>query len=147
SLRGVSDLERGLRRLPYPDTVDRLITALGLGPLEQEALRAARRSAPAVAGDKDVPLVSVSRTPVPLTSFIGRAHELLELERLLSQARLVTVVGAGGVGKTRLAIELAHRQSSTFAHGVHFVALAGISSPSLLASATATALGVPLYGS
>src|SRR5690349_1928416 len=46
SLRGISDLERGLRRVPYPDTVERLIEALGLGTAERDALFAARRRAP-----------------------------------------------------------------------------------------------------
>jgi predicted ATPase/DNA-binding XRE family transcriptional regulator len=147
SLRGVSDLERGLRRVPYPDTVERLITALGLGPAERQALHAARRTAPAVSRTKDAPLESFSSPPVPLTSFIGRERELREIHQLLARARLVTVVGAGGAGKTRLVLEASRGQSAKFADGVHFVALAGVASSSLLSSTLGTVLRLSFYGS
>jgi transcriptional regulator with XRE-family HTH domain len=147
SLRGVSDLECGLRRVPYPDTVERLIAALGLGPAEQQALNAARRTAPAVSRMKDAPPVSASRLAVPLTSFVGRERELREIHQLLGRARLVTLVGAGGAGKTRLILQASREQSANFAHGVHFVALAGVDSSSLLSSTIATVLGLSFYGS
>jgi predicted ATPase len=146
SLRGLSDLERGQRRAPYPDTVERLIAALGLGPAEQQALNAARRTAPAVSRMK-APLISVSRAAIPLTSFIGRERELREIHQLLGRARLLTIVGAGGAGKTRLVLEASREQSANFADGVHFVALAGVDASSLLSSTIATVLGVSLYGS
>src|ERR1700674_253495 len=70
SLRGVSDLERGLRRLPYPDTIERLIEALGLGPTEREALYAARGPLARKAQVDPAPLPPRSPLPVQLTSFI-----------------------------------------------------------------------------
>jgi transcriptional regulator with XRE-family HTH domain len=125
SLRGVSDLERGLRRLPYPDTVERLIEALGLGPPERDALYAPRRPVPAGAQEHPAPPPPGSPLPVPLTSFIGRETELNDVGGLLGAGRLVTLTGPGGVGKTRLALEVARQQAAAFEQGVQFVPLAG----------------------
>src|SRR5712692_474911 len=61
--------------------------------------------------------------PVQLTSFIGRQRELAALQRVLSTARLVTVTGAGGCGKTRLAVQAASMVGEGFADGAHFVQL------------------------
>ena len=64
--------------------------------------------------------------PLPRTSFVGRASELEEIDRLLEDpgCRLLTLVGPGGAGKTRLALEAAARRVDRYPHGVHFVALA-----------------------
>jgi predicted ATPase/DNA-binding CsgD family transcriptional regulator len=78
--------------------------------------------------------------PLELTSFIGRERELAEIERLLGQARLLTLVGAGGSGKTRLALRAAARHQ--VAHGVWWVHLASLSDPELVARRIASALGV-----
>jgi len=64
--------------------------------------------------------------PAPLTSFIGREAELAEIERLLGGARLVTLTGVGGVGKTRLALEAARRALPDFSNGISFVDLSAI---------------------
>jgi len=140
SLRGVSDLERGLRRLPYPDTVERLIAALGLDSAEQAALQAARRT------DGGVSRPPNSGLPAPLTSFVGRETELDAVARSLAKGRLVTLIGAGGIGKTRLAIEAAQQHGATFAQRVHLVSLAGVGSAGHLASAIAAALGFRFHG-
>src|SRR5438132_11025581 len=79
--------------------------------------------------------------PAPLTSFVGRENEVVELEGLLSHARLVTLTGAGGSGKTRLALETVARASTTV-DGVWLVELASLSDPTLVAQAVATALGL-----
>jgi transcriptional regulator with XRE-family HTH domain len=134
SRRGVSDLERGLRRHPYRYTADRLIEALGIGPAEREAFYAARRS-PLPHTTDDLPRSSV---PVPRTSFVGRTAELDQLRRLFEVGRLVTLTGVGGVGKTRLALELARAEVDEFEQGVHFVPLAGVGTSPLLVSALAT---------
>ena len=68
----------------------------------------------------------MSNLPLQLTSFIGRERELAEVQRLLSTARLVTITGAGGCGKTRLALQVAHAVGETFAGGAHFISLAAI---------------------
>ncbi|MBO0874443.1 MAG: ATPase, partial [Pseudonocardia sp.] len=84
----------------------------------------------------------MSRLPAATTSFVGRRRELTELRRLLSDARLVTVTGAGGVGKTRLALRAAARMRQAFPHGVHLVELDALRDPGLLAQSVAEAVGL-----
>jgi predicted ATPase/DNA-binding CsgD family transcriptional regulator len=77
-----------------------------------------------------------------VTSFVGRAAEVSEVAGLLAECRLVTVTGPGGVGKTRLAAEVARRVAGRFADGVWLAELAGVSEPALVPAAVAVALGV-----
>jgi predicted ATPase/class 3 adenylate cyclase len=80
--------------------------------------------------------------PAPRTTFVGRADELASIDRMLdeSDCRLLTLVGPGGVGKTRLALEAAARRIDRYQHGVHFVPLVGVPAPDLLAAAVAESL-------
>ncbi len=80
--------------------------------------------------------------PVDLTPFIGRSHELEELSRLLiePQCRLITLIGPGGSGKTRLAIEAARKSEALYPDGVYFVSLQPLSTGDFLVSAIADAL-------
>jgi predicted ATPase/class 3 adenylate cyclase len=80
--------------------------------------------------------------PVRLTSFVGRERQLKEITRLMESARLVTLTGPGGTGKTRLAIHVASGLLDRFADGVFFVELAAISDPHLVPSVIGSALGV-----
>ena len=80
--------------------------------------------------------------PSQLTSFIGREQEIAQLKKLLKINRLVTLTGAGGAGKTRLAIEVAGRLLDTFADGVWWVELAALSDPQLVPQAVAEVLTV-----
>lgn len=80
--------------------------------------------------------------PHDLTSFIGREKEMLELAQLFSQTRLLTLTGAGGCGKTRLAIQLAKQQAHNYAHGACLVELAALTDPELLPQTVASALGI-----
>jgi non-specific serine/threonine protein kinase len=80
--------------------------------------------------------------PSQLTSFIGREQEIAQLKELLKTNRLVTLTGAGGAGKTRLAIEVAGSLLDTFAEGVWLVELAALSDPRLVPQAAAEVLGV-----
>src|SRR5882757_4009527 len=82
------------------------------------------------------------RLPVQLTNFIGRQAELAELQRLLDVDRAVTLTGAGGVGKTRLAIEVASRSADLFGNEVWYVDLAPIADPELVAVTVARTLGL-----
>ena len=81
--------------------------------------------------------------PTSLTSFVGREHETLEVKRLLSITRLLTLTGAGGSGKTRLALEIARDFVGTYPDGVWLVELATLSKPELAPQAVAAAIGVP----
>ena len=78
-----------------------------------------------------------------LTSFVGRDAQLTQLRELLTQNRLVTLTGAGGAGKTRLAIQVAARMAGEFGDGVWYVDLAPITDPELVAVTVARALGLP----
>jgi predicted ATPase/DNA-binding CsgD family transcriptional regulator len=85
---------------------------------------------------------SAGNLPAELTSFVGRRRELKEAKRLLSAARLLTLTGAGGVGKTRLALRVATEVRRAFADGVWLVELAELRDPRLLPSTVATVLGL-----
>lgn len=80
--------------------------------------------------------------PIQLTSFIGREREIAEVKLLISKHRLVTLTGAGGCGKTRLALKIATDIIAEFADGVWLVELASISDPKLVAHAIAGALQI-----
>jgi predicted ATPase len=146
STEAVGSLERGSRRAPQRQTLALLIDALKvegaerLG-LEQAALRPSlprrRETGPSVAG-----VASALRVPAPLTSFVGREDDLETLEAAMSDARLVSLVGPGGVGKSRLALEAARRCSDRFPEGVVLVELAPLAAGASVISAFATALGV-----
>ncbi|WP_433602482.1 ATP-binding protein [Nocardia sp. CA-135953] len=82
----------------------------------------------------------VGNLPAELTSFVGRRAELLNLKRALSTKRLVTLRGAGGVGKTRLALRTAALSHRAFRDGVWFVDISPLRDPELLAPTVATAL-------
>ena len=154
SLRGVSDLERGARRAPYRDTVLRLAAGLGLGQTEWAALLAASRRRPAVPssliGGEGALHASLSpampsgrdNLPLELTRFVGRQPEVAHVRQLLSEHRLVTLIGTGGVGKTRLATEVAVGLREVFADGVCMIELASLADPSLVPEAVAVPLDV-----
>jgi predicted ATPase/DNA-binding SARP family transcriptional activator len=80
--------------------------------------------------------------PASLTSFVGRRHERSEVEGLLRSARLLTLTGIGGCGKTRLALEVAGGLASAYPDGVRLVELAPLSEAALVPQAVADALGV-----
>jgi predicted ATPase len=82
-----------------------------------------------------------STLPAPLDSFVGRERDLAELAALLDRYRLVTLLGPGGAGKTRLAVELATRVRGNYAGGVCLVELAALTDPALLARTVADCLG------
>ncbi|MGB9223661.1 ATP-binding protein, partial [Mycobacterium sp.] len=87
--------------------------------------------------------VASTRLPAQLTSFVGRGAELTQLRELLAQNRMVTLTGAGGVGKTRLAIQAAGQTAGAFGDGVWYVDLAPINDPGLVPLTVARALGLP----
>jgi predicted ATPase/DNA-binding XRE family transcriptional regulator len=139
SPRTISDLERGVSRAPRAATVALLSSALSLSDAQRACLRASANPTPPAAPPADS--WSAGRLPAPLTSFIGRTRELQTLRQLLQRgdARLVTVTGAGGTGKTRLAVQLAMQL-----HGdVCYVGLAAVTQPDDVPRAIAHALDAP----
>jgi non-specific serine/threonine protein kinase len=80
--------------------------------------------------------------PASLTSFVGRQRETEELQRSLAASRLVTVTGAGGCGKTRLAFHVASNLLTRFPEGVWIVDLSALSEPGLVAHTIAASLGI-----
>jgi predicted ATPase/class 3 adenylate cyclase/DNA-binding CsgD family transcriptional regulator len=87
--------------------------------------------------------VAVQHLPMALTSFVGRDAELTQVHELLTENRLLTLTGAGGAGKTRLAIQIAGQLSGGFIDGVWYVDLAPITDPELVPVTVARALGLP----
>jgi predicted ATPase/DNA-binding XRE family transcriptional regulator len=142
SVHGVSALERGERRRPHVETVRALCAALDLsGPTRDALLASARAPARATAVDE---LNHVS-LPLPLTALLGRDPDVKALRDLLADpaTRLVTLIGPGGVGKTRLALEVARAIADESEYRVRFVGLAAVRNSAFVAPAIAEALGVP----
>ncbi len=84
--------------------------------------------------------------PAPLTSFVGRAQEIAEVRRLLNTARLLTLIGAGGSGKTRLAQCVAADVLLHYSDGVWYVEFASLTDPSLIADMVARVFGLHTEG-
>src|SRR5689334_16992904 len=135
SARNIQNLERGENK-PLKDTARRLAGALALGEREHALLLAAvlpvprRRAAAPVPPPSDYPTVpgitpTVPRhnLPATLSSFIGREREQERVQELLAAQRLVTLVGSGGVGKTRLALAAAEGLLATYPGGIWLVEL------------------------
>ncbi|HEY1681462.1 MAG TPA: adenylate/guanylate cyclase domain-containing protein [Candidatus Tumulicola sp.] len=80
--------------------------------------------------------------PIQRTSFVGREHDVADVGELLERHRLLTLVGSGGIGKTRLALHVGAELLDRYPDGVWFVDLAPISDPELVSSVTAQALGM-----
>jgi non-specific serine/threonine protein kinase len=146
STRALQDLERGISQ-PHRDTVERLGAALGLAPEAQASLSRAATPTPR----RRARLTSLAELnasgarhnlPHQLTSFVGRDTEVAELGLLLRHGRLVTLAGPGGIGKTRLALEVATRESSEFACGVWLVEFGRLVDNALLEEYVAETLGI-----
>lgn len=130
----------------YRELRDRLHRDLNADPApETEALyrRLRHREAPAALPRPTPPPAAAGRhLPVPLSELIGREAEIDDVVGWLGRCRLVTLVGTGGIGKTRLAVAAADAALPGFPDGAWFVDLAAVSNPALAASAAAKALGV-----
>ena len=141
SVHAVSALERGERRRPHVETLRALSAALDLTGATRDAfVGSARSTAQATAVDE---LTRVS-LPVPPTVLLGRDADVQTLRQWLADpdARLITLIGPGGVGKTRLALELARAIADEGATRVVFVPLAAIRDSAFVESAIAEAFGL-----
>jgi predicted ATPase/transcriptional regulator with XRE-family HTH domain len=169
SVRGINDLERGARRTPRRDTLALLSEALGLVGEERMAFVASarRRPSPSAGGATHVNVsVNVARQavraddsprqaaatnrhnlhnlPVQPTPILGREREIDEVGRLLRRddVRLVTLTGPGGIGKTRLSLEVATQALEEFRDGVWFVRLSRLTDADLVVPAIARTLNL-----
>jgi len=141
SVHAVSALERGHRRRPHVETVRALSAALDLTGATRDALLASARAS---RHPEAVDELSGASLPLAMTPLLGRDTEVQTLRRWLTDpvARLITLTGPGGVGKTRLALEIARAIAAEGAIRVLFVPLAAIRNPAFVASAIAEALGL-----
>ena len=137
---GISAIERGIRKRSYPRTVNALADALGLTGEDRDIFDTlARRpwpSEPPEAAETGVML------PAQLTRFIGRERDRAQLRSLLEGARLITLVGPAGIGKTRLALEVAAETAPMFPAGVRLAELGPVLDGDLVAYAVARSLGL-----
>jgi predicted ATPase len=124
SLVTVGSLERESRRAPYRETVTLLADALGLGDPEREQLEHAAAQARGRFQRRNSEPALTHNLPAQVTPFIGRAGEIAEIVALFERYRLVTIVGSGGVGKTRTALEAAAILMQRRDEDVYFVDLA-----------------------
>jgi predicted ATPase/transcriptional regulator with XRE-family HTH domain len=137
--QAISLLERGERRRPQRYTVQKLAESLGLEGQALTEFESAARRPSARSRPTELPRRALPTPPTPL---VGREDEVAEVAGLLTceDVRLLTLTGPGGVGKTRLALEVASREA--FAGGAAFVSLAPLRDAAVVPSALAKALGV-----
>jgi predicted ATPase/transcriptional regulator with XRE-family HTH domain len=135
SAGGVSALERGVRRRAYVDTVDLLASALELSEIDRlefhDAAKRARGGDERAAADRQVRLPQkMTNLPPSATSFVGREDDVEVVRRALhGHARLLTVTGPGGVGKSRLSLEVARLLLPFFGDRVWLVETAQFDDP------------------
>ncbi|HEX9067457.1 MAG TPA: helix-turn-helix domain-containing protein, partial [Ktedonobacterales bacterium] len=141
SARAISDMERGLRHAPHPDTIERLAAALRLTPPQRALLVSAARPETQVTVESASPIPNL---PIPPTALLGREAERTRARSLLrdEEVRVLTLTGPAGVGKTRLGLEVARDLAPEFPEGAYFVDLSSIRDPSLVPSVVAKALGL-----
>jgi len=157
SIFALRKIESGERR-PSKQLAGLLAEALGIRPEDRSTfVRVARGemnlkriplAGPAVQPAHVLSLPATHSLPLPPTPLLGRDRELTAMERILSEphCRLLTLTGAGGIGKTRLAIEFAARQRGMFPAGIYYVPLASIGSADLIVPAIAEALAFSFSG-
>jgi predicted ATPase/transcriptional regulator with XRE-family HTH domain/Tfp pilus assembly protein PilF len=162
SVRAISALERGRNQRPHYETANLLIAALNLTADQDALFKAAARldrhaatpsagltapTPPDASGHEGqdavrAPVRPCNNLPLALTSFIGREREQSEVRQLLGTTRLITLTGAGGCGKTRLALRVAGLIAPSYPDGVWLVELAPLTDPALVAPMVAQTLGL-----
>lgn len=139
SVETVSALERGARQRPYLETIANLAEALGLADEDRANLeRAAKRRSFRALASLEPPR---NNLPLQLSSFVGRSRDVANVRGLLASYRLVTLVGAGGVGKTRLGLAVATEFSNRREH-LWFVDLSAYGDSATIPAAIAAGVGL-----
>jgi predicted ATPase/DNA-binding XRE family transcriptional regulator len=144
SPNAIGTIERGERRRPHPNTIRVLADALDLDEIQRAELIASVPS-------REERIAAASTLPIPPTTIVGRERDIRSIEARFRQreTRLVTLVGPGGVGKTRLAIEVASRLTGAYTDGITFIDLAPLRGAHLVLPTIAQSLGLrqtgPLY--
>ena len=142
-------LERGRRIAPRPETIALLMDALRLLPDDRITFVTAAGARSSLVGTVTSPAArALSEIPAPPTALIGREREEASVVHLLrrERGRLVTLIGPGGVGKTRLALQVAATLQADYPDGAAFVDLAPVRDPALAPSAIAKAVGMRAVG-
>ena len=151
--RSIQGLEQG-ESVPHRGTLQRLMQALALSSSDRVRLEAAAKPSPrhrrSSITRESIPALSplhrglslLHNLPAQLTSFIGREEEIREIQSLLATKRLVTLMGTGGCGKTRLALQVASEVVGIYPDGVWLVELAPHSDPDLVTPSILAALGI-----
>lgn len=142
----ISALERGKRQYPHPATLRMLADGLRLDDAELQTLKIlSRRNSATPLREETRTAISPDDLPMPLTSLIGREAELAEILHLIANgARLITLTGPGGVGKTRLALEIGKVLRDV--QPVAFVSLAPVRDPALVLPSILQACGLRDHG-
>jgi predicted ATPase/DNA-binding XRE family transcriptional regulator len=134
SVEAISALERGVRKRPQAGTVDLLGAALALENDQLRALREKSRLAPrTIARNTSAPMptdAAAHNLPLNLTSFVGRETEISEIAEAVENHRLVTLVGSGGIGKTRTSLQVAAGRLDRASDGTWFIELAPLTTGS-----------------
>jgi predicted ATPase/DNA-binding CsgD family transcriptional regulator len=143
---GLTDQQIAAELFLSPNTVRwynrQIYSKLGVGNRTQAIARAHEAALLEKPAATPSLLQSTHHLPAPTTTFIGRAREITQVKGLLAANRLLTLTGAGGIGKTRLALQSAGELTDDFADGIFFIDLAPLSDPNLVVKAIAGVLGV-----
>ncbi len=127
---------------PSKQLAEALAQVLGISPSEREAFVRYART-----GESGPRVIEIpNNLPAPFSSFVGREKQVREITDLLSQTRLLTLSGAGGVGKTRLALRVANESLDSFKEGVWWVDLVGLTDGDSVPYALASTLGLRPVG-
>jgi predicted ATPase/DNA-binding XRE family transcriptional regulator len=143
SAAAISSLERGMRRAPYRETVKLLADALGLPVAEGLELERVAELARPRGATRISEIETRHNLPLRPTSFVGRTQEIAEIAEAAAEHRLVTVTGPGGVGKSRLVMEIAQRITPAN-RKIRFVDLAPLAEGAFIAGQISSVVDAPL---
>jgi non-specific serine/threonine protein kinase len=134
--------ELGIGKSEFYREHQRGVRAVAAALAARAAVRHADLPRPSHTGRSAGARAEPGNIPLPQTSFVGRERALAEVGRLLGEARLLTLTGAGGVGKSRLAVEVARAIRPAYADGIWLVELAGLTDLTAVPHAVARALAI-----